>query len=57
MSKIIVGLLAIVGCLFVVNAYAPSLWTSGFMVGGVLVRYAYFALGGVGYLVYRLKSK
>lgn len=57
MGKIVIGLLAIVGCLFVINAYVPSLWTSGFMVGTFNLRYAYFVLGGVAYLAYRLKGK
>lgn len=57
MSKILIGLLAVVGCLFVMNAYAPSLWTSGFMLGTFNLRYAYFVLGGVAILAYRLKGK
>jgi hypothetical protein len=57
MGKLIIGLLAVVGCLFLVNAYVPSLWSSGFMAWNFYVRYAYFALGGVAYLVYRMKSK
>src|SRR6185295_44321 len=48
MSKILIGLLAVVGCAALVNAYVPSLWSSGFYVSGFYVRYAYFAFLGVG---------
>lgn len=57
MSKIIIGILALAGCLWAIGVYAPSLWTQGFMVQGILIRYAYFAIGSVGYLVYKMKAK
>lgn len=57
MSKIIVGVLAMVGCCWLISLYLPSMWSEGFNVGGVLIRYAYFALGAVAYLAYRLKGK
>jgi len=57
MGKIIIGLLAVVGCLFVVNAYAPSLWTHGFHVAGLYVRVVYLVVGAVVFMAYKLKSK
>jgi hypothetical protein len=57
MGKWIVGILALVGCMFLLTSYAPSVWTSGFHVIGFHIRWAFVVLGGVAFMAYKLKGK
>lgn len=57
MSKWFIAILAIVGGLFLINAYAPHSWHEGLSVRGHLIPFAGMMLGGVFILALRLKSK
>ena len=55
--KLLIAALAVVGCMFLINAYVPSAWVQGFTVKGYLIPYAAMVLGGVVYFALKLKSK
>ncbi len=57
MGKWIVGILALVGCMFLITSYCPNWWSAGFEVFSVKIRWAYVALGSVAFLAYKLKGK
>lgn len=58
--KILFGLLVAVGCYFLLNAYAPTMWATGpqFLTFGTFkVSYAMLIIGGVGVMFLRHKGK
>jgi drug/metabolite transporter (DMT)-like permease len=57
MSKWFIAILAVVGCMFLINHYMPGSWGQGLSVRGHLIPFAGMMLGGVFILALRLKSK
>jgi hypothetical protein len=57
MTKLFLGILAVVGGLFLMNTYFPGAWSHTFALGQHKFSYALPILGCVGYLAFFAKSK